>query len=210
MRFDESCPAKVYCVILHYNAFNDTVKCIESVLMQRAVSVRTEVKVIVVDNGSSNESGRLLNEKYGCGDGIRIILEKENRGFACGNNIGYRCALKDGEPDFIILMNNDIEIQQENFFDTMAEVFEKQGFGVCGPDIYSPYKGIYQNPLREQGYGRSDLKRLIKVYRKNIRLFTFLKLTGTYPVFHRAKTALCRRRKARGNQREKSGVSQGG
>ena len=128
-------------VILHYNAVNETIKCIESVLRQIEMCKRAVIEIIVVDNGSLNESGRMLSEKYSHVDAVHILLETKNHGFARGNNIGFQYALEAVRADFIILSNNDIEIKQDNFFDEMLCVYEKSNFAVCGPDIYSPYRG---------------------------------------------------------------------
>ncbi len=179
-------------VILHYNAVNETIKCIESVLRQIEMCKRAVIEIIVVDNGSLNESGRMLSEKYSHVDAVHILLETKNHGFARGNNIGFQYALEAVRADFIILSNNDIEIKQDNFFDEMLCVYEKSNFAVCGPDIYSPYRGIHQNPMREQAYKKKDVENLIARYRRNIRIFKWLKKTGTYTFFHKAKMAFFR------------------
>ena len=62
-------------VILHYNAVNETIKCIESVLRQIEMCKRAVINIIVVDNGSLNESGRMLSEKYSHVDAVHILLE---------------------------------------------------------------------------------------------------------------------------------------
>lgn len=192
MNFEKGHIPRICFVILHYNVVNETISCIESVLRQIEMCKRAVIEIIVVDNGSPNESGRMLAEKYSHVEAVHILLETKNHGFARGNNIGFRYAHKARRADFIILSNNDIEIKQDNFFDEMLCVYEKSNFAVCGPDIYSPYRGIHQNPKRERAYEKEEVEKLIARYRQKIRIFKWLKKTGTYTFFHKAKTIFFR------------------
>ena len=48
-------------VILHYLTYKDTVECVESILEN---ITNAEYSIIIVDNGSNNESGDQLQKKY--------------------------------------------------------------------------------------------------------------------------------------------------
>lgn len=105
-------------VILHYQTTNDTIKCVESILE----NVRFDsFNIIIVDNGSTNNSGQILREKYLNNYNIQIIESFENLGFAKGNNLGYNYAKYNTKSDFICLLNNDTYIEQENFIEKIVD-----------------------------------------------------------------------------------------
>lgn len=43
------------------------------------------------------------------------MINHENAGFARGNNVAYQFAKEKYKPDFMVIMNNDIEIETEEF-----------------------------------------------------------------------------------------------
>ena len=52
---------KIGVVVLNYNNFEDTLICIESILAQMSV----DVKLVVVDNGSTNNSFEIIKKAFG-------------------------------------------------------------------------------------------------------------------------------------------------
>ena len=166
-------------VILHYNAIKETEKCVESILNQKLIQ-KQNINIIIVDNASPNKTGNQLRKKYNDHKNIDVICSKINLGFARGNNLGYTYVLKTYNPDIIILSNNDIQIQQKNFFQILSLIYKNTNFGVCGPDIYVPEKRIHQNPLQLIGYDKKSIKQLIIKYRIKLLLFKILKLTNLY------------------------------
>ena len=75
-------------IILNYLAFNNTIECIESIKKQS--SVEYDIRIIVVDNASPNDSYMILKNKYDNDSMVYIYQTNHNIGFACGNNYGYR------------------------------------------------------------------------------------------------------------------------
>lgn len=142
-------------VILHYIAEDETKQCINSILN----NVDGEKKIIVVDNASPNGSGYNLKKFYASDNRIDIILNKNNDGFAQGNNIGYYFAKTNYNPDFIIVMNNDMEIQQREFINEIYNCYNKYKFAVMGPDIYSTKAKKHQNPESEFNITLEKLKK---------------------------------------------------
>ena len=104
-------------VVLNYNGYDDTVKCIRSL---EKVSY-ANLKLLLVDNGSPDGSGERLKEEF---SQIPIIHLKENTGYAAGNNAGIRYALEQGS-DYVIVINNDVIVDSE-FLEPMVNVAEKQ------------------------------------------------------------------------------------
>lgn len=145
-------------VILHYRTFNMTAQAIESV---RALNDFEKSAVVVVDNGSDDQSGIKLEEKYHSISNIHILLSKVNLGFAKGNNLGYCYARQKYSPDFIIILNSDVLMLQKDFLYRIDEIYMKTPFHVLGPDIITP-EGMHQNPHRMKLFLYKDIKRIIR------------------------------------------------
>jgi len=99
---------KVFIIILHYQSRKNTKECLKS--LENLDYPNFEI--VVIDN------------------------DKKNRGFAGGNNLGIKQALKKG-TDYILLLNNDITISQPDFLKKLVEVGESdKKVGILGPVIY--------------------------------------------------------------------------
>lgn len=148
---------KIYAVILCYQAFDKTIKCIQS-FRKQVLSEKYSLNLVIVDNNSPDHSGEnllaLQDEK------TTVVLCKENLGFAKGNNIGFRIA-KDNGADIIILSNNDILISDINFISKLMESYEKKAFDIAGPKIISCVDKTNQNPVARQYRSIRDIKRRV-------------------------------------------------
>lgn len=91
---------KVSVVILSFNTLKYTKLCLDSVFNN---SNWANLEVIVVDNGSSDGSGELLQQYQKKYSNLKTILLKKNTGFAGGNNIG----IKASSGEYIFLLNSD-------------------------------------------------------------------------------------------------------
>lgn len=109
-------------IILNYNNANDTINCVESIMKFNTANV----KLIVVDNGSSKGDTVLVLHEYFSkkfiGNYLRVQDEQistvslplltfdvsgENSGYARGNNKGLSLAYRDSEIGYIMILNND-------------------------------------------------------------------------------------------------------
>ena len=90
---------RVVCVVLNWNGWRDTLECLNS-LMESSYS---ELTIIVVDNGSNDDSVAKIRATY---PEILLLESGTNLGFAGGNNVGIRYALAHG-ADYVWLLNND-------------------------------------------------------------------------------------------------------
>ena len=168
-----------YCfVILHYGDVTDTMSAVGSVLaLTKSVH---KVSIIIVDNASPNGTGQEVKRHIENLQNVYFIQNKENLGFAKGNNVGFRFAKQELLADFIVLMNNDAIIKSDNICELVEDDFRKEHFAVLGPSIRTPF-GHEQNPLRPS---------LLKGVRLNITIsyllidyiLTFLFVS---PMFHK-------------------------
>lgn len=115
-------------VVLNWNAFDFTCRCVESALAQRGVGVR----VRVVDNASPDGSGERLRERFGA---ERVALSPENTGYAGGMNAGIEWWLRETDLPFCLLLTQDVELEPDALL-RMAEVMEAvPEAGAVGPRV---------------------------------------------------------------------------
>ncbi|MBW7957118.1 MAG: glycosyltransferase family 2 protein [Deltaproteobacteria bacterium] len=118
---------KVHLIILNWNGKKDTIECLESVGKLSYPNFET----IVVDNGSSDGSVEAIKEKF---PGLRLIETGENLGFAEGNNVGIRYALKNG-AEYVFLLNNDTTIEPDALGHLVDFAEKDEKVGIVGPKI---------------------------------------------------------------------------
>lgn len=122
---------KIGYIILHYQTFDETCACVETL----KTIFSTEDVIIIVDNYSPDGSGGLLYQKYQHESNIIVILNSCNMGFACGNNVGYDEAKHKYKCDFIVMLNSDVLIAQNDFRDAIISAYYRYHFAVMGPKI---------------------------------------------------------------------------
>ena len=98
-------------VILHYRAVEMTRTCVE-----RIQALDGSKHIVIVDNASPNGTGRILKEEYAGQDNVTVLLNEENAGFARGNNLGIRWVCTHLPAQFTVVLNNDVEIRQKDFY----------------------------------------------------------------------------------------------
>ena len=119
---------KVILIILNWNGKEDTIECLDSL---KNITY-TNYKVLLIDNGSSDDSVKYFSKEY---PGMEIIDNEKNLGFAEGNNVGIRKAMEMG-ANYTLLLNNDT-IVEKNFLDELVKVAESDNqIGIVGPKIY--------------------------------------------------------------------------
>ena len=65
-----------------------------------------------------------------------LIRNEKNYGFAEGNNIGIRYALKAFDPDYIMLLNNDTVVDPHFLAELMTVAGSDDKIGILGPKMY--------------------------------------------------------------------------
>lgn len=135
---------KVSAVILNYNSFSDTKKCISYLKKQNYGNLN----IIVVDNQSTEVEQVHKMKEYCEKEMIMFIQSDKNGGFSYGNNIGIRRAL-DCSAEWVLIINPDVELRDNNYIrNVLLESAKWEHVAVVGtktllPDFFN------QNPLRE-------------------------------------------------------------
>ncbi len=96
---------KLAVILVNYNGEKYNKACIESILANSGIE---ELKIIVADNASQDNSMRLLEKQYAGDDRLELLRLDDNYGFSRANNEGIRRAGEWG-ADAVLLLNNDTE-----------------------------------------------------------------------------------------------------
>jgi GT2 family glycosyltransferase len=120
--------ADVTIIVVNWNLKEKTADCLRS-LQQ----VETPHQVIVVDNGSTDNSAEYLMQQFPYA--IFLILP-ENVGFGVACNMAIRQALSDAHCQYIFLLNNDATIHVRTLDRLLHTAQQKADVGILGPKIY--------------------------------------------------------------------------
>lgn len=153
-------------IILHYLAEDMTKECVKYI--QNHLDMN-RIRIIIVDNASSNGSGARLKQFYKDNKYCDVILNDENMGFARGNNVGYTYAKEKYDPDFMIIMNNDVLIDDKTFLDKIDTVYQENNFYILGPDIISKRNNKHQNPARKENVTKEQVVKEIESLEKALK-----------------------------------------
>jgi len=120
---------KVFAVILHYKSRDLTYQCVLS--LQGINKEDFCLKIVLVDNCSSQPVDKFKEEFKD----LVVLKNSQNLGFAEGNNVGIRYALKNGAR-WVLILNNDTTVAP----DLLVQLIKKSSLinqsGILGPKIY--------------------------------------------------------------------------
>lgn len=139
-------------IIVNWNVSGLLARCLASLQEQRGVTA----EIFVIDNASSDGSTEMVRSKF---PSVRLIANKQNRGFAAANNQG----LREATGRHLFLLNPDTIIPPTTlasivrYFDLHANV------GVIGPQIRNP-DGTVQASIRRNPDFLSQALVLLKVH----------------------------------------------
>lgn len=134
-------------LVLHYNSYEITKRCINSI-KNVSENVQHVVHILVVDNGSNNDSGKRLKDDYTKDKTVDVLILDKAYGFSRGNNLGYKFLCERFNDDFIVVSNNDIIFEQENFIEKIIELYNIYNYALLGPDMIDVQSGAHLNPTR--------------------------------------------------------------
>ncbi len=99
-------------VILNWNGKQHLLRCLTSL----AKATYRPVEIIVVDNNSTDGSADVVRTRF---PNVRVIQEKENRGYSGGNNDG----IAKSRGKYIFILNNDTEVER-GFLEPLVAILE--------------------------------------------------------------------------------------
>lgn len=128
---------KVAIIICTYNQEKLLKKCLSSL---KSKTDYKNYKIYLVDDSGKGEIGEKIKRKFSWVD---VTINKKNLGFSKANNTGIKKALKKYNPNYFLLLNDDIEIVQKDWLKKIVEVGEKDNkIGILGCKIIYPDKSL--------------------------------------------------------------------
>lgn len=153
-------------VLLNWNGWRDTLACLDSLFAEGA----TPCRVLVCDNGSQDvsivemlawgqsrlgaqcahltradvEAGAVLPDEVQ----LAFIENGANLGFAAGNNMGIRLALRDAACQFIWVLNNDTVVRPDALQRALDQMTTDPVIGLCGSTLM-----YFDQPEKVQALG---------------------------------------------------------
>lgn len=119
---------KAYIIVLNWNGKEDTLECLASL---RSTNYE-DYKVVLVDNGSEDDSVKAVRENF---PEVDVVETGKNLGFAGGNNVGIEYAMKAG-ADYVFLINNDTTIHPDYLKELVEAAEADTKVGAAGSKIY--------------------------------------------------------------------------
>jgi GT2 family glycosyltransferase len=111
-------------IVVTYNGSSFIINCLD-----RLIRNMDETCIVVIDNGSSDKTVDLIQEKY---KGIILIKLDRNYGFGKANNIGLEIALAKN-ADFVFMLNQDVYLEDDTISELVETARRYPDYGVLSP-----------------------------------------------------------------------------
>ena len=122
-------------VIVNYRDYDRTAQFIREELTR----IRIPYRLVVIDNGGSEEAARAFSQRTGC-----RVLPRANDGFAAGCRSGVEAL--DPDVDVVLFTNTDIRFASDRVVEPLIEKLTSCAeIGIIGPEIIGP-DGVRQSP----------------------------------------------------------------
>ena len=131
---------KVYVIIVNWNGQKLLPDCLSSLQKQSY----SNFKIVVVDNGSTDESINLVKTHF---SDVHLISLPQNLGFGKSNNIGIKWALEQG-AEAIALLNNDCTATPDWLSHLVQGLSQDSSIGACASQLL-----FKNNPSKVNGIG---------------------------------------------------------
>lgn len=119
-------------------------------VLNAAAAYHEHTPVIVVDDGSSDESVDILRERF---PEVRIVLHTKNNGFSDAVYSGISAA----DTELIFLLNSDVQPDRD-VMQPLAEYFGEADTFAVGPLIRDEYGRVNRHSWNIRTFRRGDLK----------------------------------------------------
>ena len=129
-------PAQVDVFIVNWNTADLLAACLDSL---KATQEASQLKVFVVDNGSSDHSVKVVGERF---PSVTVIENDDNVGFARAHNQAFAAS----SSPYVLLLNSDAEVPSGTVSYCRDLMEEENQIGVVGCAIANP-DGSPQNSV---------------------------------------------------------------
>lgn len=172
-----------YIIILNYNGWKDTVECLDSIFQTTNIDYKVIVcdnnskdnsvlyirswldgNLKLTDINPTPFLKQHLNERppyiywdrekdIQYNSPLLLVETGDNRGFAAGNNVGIRIALRQIDCDYLFILNNDTVVTRTTIYEGVTKLQEEVNAGICSTNVkyydnpnQSAWKLAYFNP----------------------------------------------------------------
>ena len=124
---------RIAIIILNWNRPQLTIETVKSILKVKKTGF--SYHIYLVDNGSSDNSTKLIKKAFIKQKSISFLPLDTNLGFVGGNNFAIQHVLK-SEYDYILLCNNDILVNPDFIKKLLLPAQNDSQVAIIGPKIY--------------------------------------------------------------------------
>jgi len=157
---DSARQAKVLISILNWNGASKTLKCLESVDRELALTT-AEVMVLVIDNGSRPDDLAALQADM-ASNKATLKCVPQNLGFTGGHNIAINLAIEEGY-DFIWLLNNDATVAPGTLASLVSTIQKDPRCGAVSPILRDADDGTIVCCVSTHDWQKRTRKRILSV-----------------------------------------------
>ena len=129
-------------LIVNFNAGDALARCVESVLSQGR-----NLRVVVVDNASTDDSARRVHELYGRHENVMVVFNDHNRGFSAAVNQAAGLVRASGEP-LLLVLNPDCELFPGSLRGLVDTLVADPRAAMAGPSVVdrhgAPQRGTFR------------------------------------------------------------------
>ncbi len=119
---------RVIILLLSHNDWGETIECLASL----AQLTYPNFHIVIVDNASSEPPVAAVRAHY---QNVTIIENRENLGYAEGNNVGLRYALEQG-ADYVLVLNNDTAVAPDTLTELVRAAEQEPEAAFLGQLVY--------------------------------------------------------------------------
>jgi len=124
-------PPKVSVLVLNYNGKQHLEYCLPSLL----ATTYANYEIVLLDNASTDGSVEYTRENF---PQVTVLQNRENLGWAGGNNAGIRFALERG-AEYIVLQNNDTRVDPRWLAGAVEVCEQDPRIGIVGFKMLQEY-----------------------------------------------------------------------
>jgi len=129
---------KVAMILLTCNQKKMVEECIDSIFKKTDYK---NYKIFLVDNGSEDRHDLMVKKKFPL---VHVLRNEKNLGYGKGNNQGIDLAYDLYNPDYFVLLNDDMEVINKDWLKDLINIAESdKDIGIVGSQSIYP-NGDYQ------------------------------------------------------------------
>lgn len=124
-------------VILTLNSKENILKCLKAI---QPACPNYEYEIIIIDNGSSDETIKLIESNY---PDCKLIKNKTNLGVAKARNIGIQAA----NGEYLLILDDDVVMHPLSLEKLIRIISDDETIGLIAPQLLNPDDTIQYNGL---------------------------------------------------------------